>query len=254
MNTSALSGSRRKELLCCFAFAAICLPVMLSAQVEARLASASVGPGGIMRSGGASLNVSLATVGLVAAADSVKSFPGFPGDLPNVPPNASYGLATRMVGEGVEFSALAAVSRSTDPDGDRLRVVAVERESIIGAQVELDGDRITYISPPGFDFGDSFEYTLADSYGDTDTGRIRIRALPPPPDDPFRSRADADGRPQLRFRGTPGTAYQIQTSTSIVQPILWQTIAETTADATGLISYPVPSVPGEAVRYYRASP
>jgi hypothetical protein len=249
MNIPSFQVLRRVAVLCCTVAAG---SLSSSAQVDARLVAASAGPGGIMKAGAASLNVALGSVGLVTAADSAKTFPGFPGDLPNVPPNASDVLATRQAWDGVRISFPALLGRAFDADEDRLRVLAAGPETTGGGRAVLGVDQVVYLPPPGSGQPDSFEFTVVDSYGDTDTAQVRVQIFPVSPGDAFRSRLNMFGMLQLRFRGTPGAVYQIQTSTQFSVPASWVTLAEVTADSSGLISYPAPPAPVEAARYYQA--
>lgn len=251
MKIPTFQGLRKVTVLCCVMAGS--LPSSL-AQVDARLVAASVGPGGIMKAGSASLNVALTSVGLVTAAGSARTYPGFPGDLPNVPPNTSDVLATRPAWDGVRISVPTILRRSSDADDDRLRVLAAGPGTAGGGRAVLGADQIVYLPPPGSDQSDSFELTVVDSYGDTDTAQVRVQVFPVSPDDAFRSRLNMFGMLQLRFRGTPGAVYQIQTSTQFSVPASWVTLAEVTADSSGLISYPAPPAPVEAARYYQAVP
>ena len=61
-----------------------------------------------------------------------------------------------------------------DPDGPRPTVTAVTQPAHGTAQVALDGGAVTYTAPPSAFQSDSFEYTVADSYGATASATVSV--------------------------------------------------------------------------------
>lgn len=72
------------------------------------------------------------------------------------------------------------LANDTDPDGDTLTIIGVEQTSTLGANVHLNGDgTITYDPRVGLAFleagqseVDSFQYTVSDGHGGTDTATV----------------------------------------------------------------------------------
>jgi len=89
---------------------------------------------------------------------------------PNRPPVAIDDVATVPPGGTVEIDPLA---NDSDPDGDRLRLVAVGRPDS-GSVSVLDGRRLRYAPRTGFVGEDSFTYTVSDGRGGTASATVRI--------------------------------------------------------------------------------
>lgn len=68
----------------------------------------------------------------------------------------------------------------SDPDGDTLTVTAGSFTTASGARVDIAADgSFTWRPVPGFYGADSFDYTLADGRGGTDTGTVTLSAALP---------------------------------------------------------------------------
>jgi hypothetical protein len=89
---------------------------------------------------------------------------------PNRPPVAADDVTAVAPGGTVEIDPLA---NDSDPDGDRLLLVAVGRPDS-GSVSVLDGRRLRYAPRTGFVGEDSFTYTVSDGQGGTASATVRI--------------------------------------------------------------------------------
>ena len=98
----------------------------------------------------------------------------------NRPPVATDDSATTPEGTAVAIPVLA---NDTDPDGDDVFVTAVGVPSNGSAGLNAAGTAIDYTPDPGFSGSDSFEYTISDGAGGTDTANVAvtITAVDDPP-------------------------------------------------------------------------
>jgi len=81
----------------------------------------------------------------------------------NQPPVAVADLAySGKIGQPLTIYVL---QNDSDPDGPRPTVTSVTQPAHGAAQVALEGGAVTYTAPPSAFQSDSFEYTVADSYG-----------------------------------------------------------------------------------------
>lgn len=74
---------------------------------------------------------------------------------------------------------IAVLARATDPDGDRLRVVAAT-QGADGAVTRNPDGTVTYRPAKGFSGTDSFRYTIDDDHGGQATGHVTVTVLPQP--------------------------------------------------------------------------
>jgi hypothetical protein len=80
-----------------------------------------------------------------------------------------------------------------DPDGDAIAVVevGVGRSPGHGTTDLLDGTSVTYLPNPGYSGSDSFDYTIVDENGNTDTAIVNVQLFPPDsPNQPPIARPD----------------------------------------------------------------
>lgn len=73
------------------------------------------------------------------------------------------------------FADSTILGNATDPDGDPLSLSAVDAQSAAGGTVSRTGNQLTYSPPAGFHGTDSFNYTVADSFGLTATDVVNIQ-------------------------------------------------------------------------------
>jgi Bacterial Ig domain/Thrombospondin type 3 repeat len=71
---------------------------------------------------------------------------------------------------------IRAIDNDVDVDGDTISVQSVTDPADGTATINADGT-ITYIPNPNFNGDDSFEYTISDGNGGTDTATVRIEVL-----------------------------------------------------------------------------
>ena len=142
----------------------------------------------------------------------------------NRPPVADDDTATTSAGRAVDINVLAG---DTDPDGDTLTVESVTTPGDGTATINANGT-VRYTPDAGFVGTDTFDYTVADGNGGSDTGTVTVTVTEAceleTPDDTFEGssldtcrwnaivaddatkRRVADGR--LVLTTTPGEIYQ----------------------------------------------
>ena len=72
--------------------------------------------------------------------------------------------------------SISVLQNDTDPDGDSLTIVAVDRPS--NGSAEIRGDALLYTPEEDFAGRDAFVYTLSDGRGGTDTAEVTITVEP----------------------------------------------------------------------------
>jgi VCBS repeat-containing protein len=87
----------------------------------------------------------------------------------NNPPQAQNDSATTPQGTPVTINILA---NDFDPDGDMLTLDSVG--SAGNGSISINGSNVIYTPNPGFAGTDSFDYTISDGKGDTDTAIVTI--------------------------------------------------------------------------------
>ena len=93
----------------------------------------------------------------------------------NRPPVARDDEASVLKGYGVDINVLA---NDSDPDGDRLRVVAVNHDNGYPADVSINADgSLRYQHHHGATGLDVFTYTVSDDHGHTATATVRVRVF-----------------------------------------------------------------------------
>ena len=69
---------------------------------------------------------------------------------------------------------ISVLENDKDPDGDALSIVGLPSEPTNGSAVINDDGTITYTPNPGFEGQDTFEYTIDDGHGATDTATVTV--------------------------------------------------------------------------------
>lgn len=112
-----------------------------------------------------------------------------PNPLQDDPPVAVDDSVTARAGSTI---TIPVTGNDYDPDGDAIVVVDSDSKSPTHGTAEvLNGTSITYRPDAAFSGSDSFEYTIADPQGNTDTATVSIELFPPgSPNRPPISRPD----------------------------------------------------------------
>jgi hypothetical protein len=123
-----------------------------------------------------------------------------------------------------------------DPDGDALSLITVDPQSAAGGSLTITGQNITYTPPKGLTTLDQFNYTVADSNGDTASATVTLAIAPSFSAMPLDSVAivpQPDGKYLVRFRQNAGFLdYVIQFTNDLKNPN-WQTLYDAHAGADG---------------------
>jgi ubiquitin len=147
---------------------------------------------------------------------------------------------------------------SSDANGETLRVAAADSVSAYGGTVSLGAGAINYTPASGFTGTDTFTYVIADSGGDTATGTVTVTVTPS-----TSASLNVVFGPQVvggnfvvRFAGTPGCTYTIESTGSLTEPVIWVWKANLTAPNTagdyGRGVFQFSESTGDAgARYYR---
>lgn len=100
---------------------------------------------------------------------AIEDMIGTPTQTPNQPPSAVADSVTTSEGTAVTINPLA---NDSDPDGDALILQSYTQP--VNGSVTRSGDALTYTPDNGFSGNDVFNYTVADTEGNTRTGNISI--------------------------------------------------------------------------------
>ena len=86
-------------------------------------------------------------------------------------------------------------------------------------------------APAGFSGADSFTYTISDGHGNLVTGTVQVAidSSAGPALNRVYGPVVTNGNFVVRFAGTPGCAYTIESTASLVAPITWQKTTNLTA-------------------------
>lgn len=106
--------------------------------------------------------------------------------------------ASTQAGVAVVIPGATLVSNDTDVDNDTLTVTAVGTPMVANATAVLNGGNVTYTPAAGFTGSDSFQYTVSDGNGGTDTGTVNVTVT----SDPVVAATAADGSLTVNQGGT----------------------------------------------------
>ena len=182
---------------------------------------------------------------------------GFWPDYGETPVSAAMDLGV-PAGQTAALPLAKLLARASDPNGETLRVVSVSAVSAQGGTVTLGASTVSYTPANGFTGADTFTYVIADTGGDPATGTVTVTvtASTAVSLNVVYGPAVVSGEFVVRFAGTPGTAYTIETTASLGEPIPWQWKANRTAPVTpgdfgvGVFEFRE-STGGAEARYYR---
>jgi subtilisin len=113
------------------------------------------------------------------------------GPPPNQPPVATDDTATTAQDTPVLVNVLA---NDADPDGDALALDAVSQPG--HGSAAIDGGQVLYTPAAGYVGADSFDYTVSDGNGGTDTGTVNVTVNAP--SGPTMHVGDLDSIPTLQ--------------------------------------------------------
>jgi hypothetical protein len=174
----------------------------------------------------------------------------------NRPPVAVNDVVTRFTDQIILSVTNLVLKNDSDPDWfSPIRLHLIDSTSTNGATVAigLGGDWIAYVAPPGPSVRDEFSYTITDGWGGFASATVVVepeKSRRIPPLDQLIILNEPGTIPVVRFRGTPGVSYDIQSSPTGL-PGSWQTFATKTAAADGTLDAVEPGAIGQAQRFYR---
>ena len=170
----------------------------------------------------------------------------------NTPPVATVDTMQRTSTNSAKVLLSALLANDSDADGNAFAFVSLSPTGAIGGTVSLSGPWVYYTPPAGSTNGDSFTYTIADSFNATATGTVSVTIQSAPVPAPNLEIRDlANGSFLLRFDGIPATTYRIEW-TDDVALAGWQTLGSSTADAFGAFTLIDTPPGGQPRRFYRS--
>jgi hypothetical protein len=225
----------------------------------------SAGPRGVLGSGGGA-----ATVGVYALTDTTgqpvvgpassanyTEADGFWPDYGAVPVAGTLNLGAKA-GQTTGLPLAKLLLLATDPNGETLRVAAADSVSAHGGTVALGTGVVNYTPANGFTGTDTFTYVIADTGGDTAAGTVTVTVTPSTSAslNVVFGPVVVGGNFVVRFAGTPGCTYTIESTDSLTEPVIWVWKANLTAPNTagdygrGVFQFSE-STGGAGARYYR---
>jgi len=176
-----------------------------------------------------------------------------PEQLINTPPVAMADTIERTPGNGTKVAVTTLLANDTDADGDVLRFVGMDTNSVHGGSLSLSNGWVIYVPAAGYTNGDSFSYQISDGRGVPVSGTVTINVREDTTPSPNLEITDmGDGSYRIRFDGIPGKTYRIEYAETLENPA-WQTLGNSTADAFGLFEFVDTPPNGSPMRYYRSA-
>ena len=128
---------------------------------------------------------------------------------PNHPPVATDDLSTTIENSEIVLLAIDLLANDTDIDGNSLSLVSVDNASNGNVSLDPDGN-IVFAPEPNFTGDASFEYTVSDDLGESDTAKVAVTVLPARSPIPIGTNLHplAEWSPQLPFLNAFKTARQ----------------------------------------------
>ncbi len=164
------------------------------------------------------------------------------------PPVAGDCVITAAEGETIQIAFSRVLTNVYDADSNSLTITDCSAESASGGWVGADGTSFTYIPPPGWTGRDQFAFLVEDGQGGQCVGMIIINCRPKYLLQIDTSNVRGAGA-SLTMAGRPGSNYQIQASTNLVD---WVNLGAVTADAEGIIQILDTAAKDHPQRFYRA--
>jgi len=177
-------------------------------------------------------------------------------ELIDTPPVAGLAIFSRSPDLGLIIAISDLLTNATDVYDDILSLVAVSATSTNGAAIYTN-DTFIFYSPPAINGNvtDSFSYTVADTYGITDTGTVMvtIQSNNGPSVNITGISTNGNGTVTIDFAGIPGVDYLIQATPSLSSPIIWTTLSTNMAGTNGLFQYTDLNATNYSSRFYRTA-
>ena len=169
----------------------------------------------------------------------------------NTAPIAADDVRSHPLDAPIIITASSLFANDFDPDGDALSLVTVDPQSAAGGSITITGQNITYTPPKGLTTLDQFNYTVADSNGDTASATVTLAIAPSFSSMPLDSVAivpQPDGKYLVRFRQNAGFhEYIIQIANDLKNPN-WQPLYDAQAGTDGNVELLID--PGDAAQTY----
>jgi hypothetical protein len=156
--------------------------------------------------------------------------------------------AAANVTVSIPFSQV--LTNVADPDGRTLSLSLVSGDSTNGGQITASATAFSYAPPAGKLDSDQFTYLAQDGVGGQSTGTITIHFVATLSPHVDLSNTNGGGA-VFTEGGTPGSVYEIQVSTNLVD---WTVLATVTATSTGIIEILDTDARNYPQRFYRAVP
>jgi hypothetical protein len=172
-----------------------------------------------------------------------------PGDAPVA---AAMSLGA-IAGQATTLQTLKLLLRSSDPNGETLRVVAVSAVSTNGNSVVLNTNAIYYFPAAGHTGADAFSYIIADTGGDTASGivTVTVSAGGGSSGGSYNHLAvvPVGSNVRVSFLGIPGLNYALDVTHDLTAPITWTPVVTNPAAANGLLVFT--NTPSGGQSFYR---
>lgn len=179
----------------------------------------------------------------------------------DLPPVDRGTIVQRYPSGGLWIHTNTLLANVSDPDGDPVRVIAVDPKSIAGGTLivsnvccgfPIPNEWIYYLPPVGYDNADAFNYTVSDGHcGGTANATVLIQVRTDTPPAPRAAIVKIDNSVRVSFEGVPGHRYLVQRTESLTPPS-WLDVAALTADPFGAYVYVEPVSSNAPARYYRS--
>lgn len=173
-------------------------------------------------------------------------------ELINTPPVAGPAMYVRQANLPLSIAISSLLTNATDADGDAITLVSVAGASTNGATITTNATTLTYTPPlTNGNVTDSFTYTVADSYGATNTGTVTITIATNSTPVTIMAGPLMNGSITFTFTGTPDYTYIIQSTTNLLPPIMWMSVSTNTADTNGMFTFTDTNVLNQTNLFYR---
>ncbi len=181
----------------------------------------------------------------IAGSASYALAAGFWPDYGTPPVAAAMALGVRT-GQTAGLPVIKLLLRSSDPNGETLRLAAVGGTSINGGIVAQVGDIIEYTPPDGFTGTDTFTYVIADTGGDTAWGTVTATVSDGGSGDTFNHLAVEvlGGEVHLTFLGIHDSHYALERTCDLTPPVKWVPQFTNVAAANGYLIFTNTPMPG----------
>ena len=154
------------------------------------------------------------------------------------PPVAAPRTLGVQAGETGVLPLVKLLLRSSDPNGETLRVAAASAISAHGGTVVLGAEDIQYTPAIGFSGGDTFSYVIADTGGDTAVGLITVTVAGGGQGFNLVSLTQiGGGQVRLTYMEMPGYRYALDRTDNLAYPIQWIPQVTNLTDGVGQLIF-----------------